>query len=57
MSEAPLVSTVIPTRNRPKLVKRAVSTALNQTYSPVEVVVVVDGPDPLTAQELAGITE
>jgi glycosyltransferase involved in cell wall biosynthesis len=44
----PLVSAVIPTRNRPELVCRAVRSALNQTYPNIEVVVVIDGPDPVT---------
>jgi glycosyltransferase involved in cell wall biosynthesis len=44
----PLVSTVIPTRNRPELVCRAVRCALNQTHPHLEVVVVIDGPDPET---------
>jgi glycosyltransferase involved in cell wall biosynthesis len=39
------VSAVIPTRNRPELVSRAVRSALAQTFRDLEVVVVVDGPD------------
>lgn len=57
MPDTPLVSTVIPTRNRPELVKRAVLSALNQTYSNIEVVVVVDGPDPLTSQQLKELSD
>src|ERR1700761_5560426 len=48
----PLVTAVIPTRNRPELVLRAVRSALGQTYSNLEVVVVVDGPDPATVAAL-----
>lgn len=48
----PLVSAVIPTRNRPDLVCRAVRSALAQTYQNIEVVVVIDGPDPATASAL-----
>jgi glycosyltransferase involved in cell wall biosynthesis len=44
---------VIPTRNRPDLVSRAVSSALGQTYQDIEVIVVVDGPDDATTLELA----
>src|ERR1700756_3334933 len=47
-----LVTAVIPTRNRPELVCRAVRSALNQTYPNLEVVVVVDGPDPATVAAL-----
>ena len=57
MSDKPLVSAVIPTRGRPELVKRAVRSALNQTYSSLEVVVVVDGPDGSTCRELATISD
>ena len=45
MIETQLVSVVIPTRNRPQLLLRALSSALSQTYKKLEVVVVVDGPD------------
>ncbi len=48
----PLVTAVIPTRNRPELVLRAVRSALAQTYANLEVVVVIDGPDPSTVQAL-----
>ena len=53
----PLVSAVIPTRNRPDLVCRAVRSALGQTYSSLEVVVVVDGPDPATVEALQALKE
>jgi len=53
----PLVSTVIPTRNRPRLVTRAVQSAIKQTYQNIEVVVVVDGPDSLTTEALRTITD
>jgi glycosyltransferase involved in cell wall biosynthesis len=49
------VSTVIPSRNRPDLVGRAVRSALDQTHRSVEVIVVIDGPDEATEQELARI--
>ena len=38
-----LVSTVIPVRNRPQLLREAVESVLAQTYRPVEVIVVDDG--------------
>lgn len=47
------VSVVIPSRNRPGLVGRAVGSALGQTLPSVEVVVVIDGPDDATRQALA----
>ncbi len=52
-----LVSAVIPTRNRPKLVVRAVQSALAQTWSNLEVIVVVDGPDPATIAALQALGE
>jgi glycosyltransferase involved in cell wall biosynthesis len=52
-----LVSAVIPTRNRPELVLRAIRSALSQTYGNLEVVVVVDGPDPATRAGLKTIAD
>jgi glycosyltransferase involved in cell wall biosynthesis len=50
-----MVSVVIPTRNRPGLVGRAVHSALNQSFSRIEVIVVIDGPDEKTVQVLGQI--
>jgi glycosyltransferase involved in cell wall biosynthesis len=52
-----MVSAVIPTRNRPKLISRAVLSALNQTLRTIEVIVVIDGPDENTALVLAQIDD
>ena len=57
MSSDVLVSVVIPTRNRPKLVCRAVRSVLNQTYKSLEIIVVIDGPDPATLQALETLGE
>lgn len=51
----PLVSAVIPTRNRPELVLRAVRSALAQTYANIEVIVVIDGPDQATVSALEAV--
>lgn len=51
----PTVSVIIPTRNRAELVVRAVGSALAQTYDNLEVVVVIDGPDPESAGAVRGI--
>ncbi len=48
----PLVSVIIPTYQRKDLVKRAVSSALSQTYRDVEVIVVDDGSTDGTKEEL-----
>jgi len=55
LETAPLVSAVIPTLNRPALVLNAVKSALRQTYTNMEVVVVIDGPDYETRAALARI--
>lgn len=47
-NQAPRVSAIIPTRNRPELVRRAVRSVLGQTFEHVEAIVVVDGHDPTT---------
>ncbi len=54
---SPLITVVIPTRGRADLVVRAVQSALRQTYSGVEVIVVVDGPDGVTVERLEGLGE
>jgi len=41
-----MVSVVIATRNRPRLLVRAVESALSQTLREIEVLVVLDGPQP-----------
>ena len=53
----PLITAVIPTRGRAGIVARAVRSALNQTYPHVEVIVVVDGPDPVTVATLKAIDD
>ncbi|MEH6910999.1 MAG: glycosyltransferase [Oceanicoccus sp.] len=41
--EKPLVSVYIPTHKRPKLLKRAISSVVNQSYSNIEIIVSSDG--------------
>lgn len=53
----PLVSVVIPTRNRPKLVLRAIHSVLNQTFREIELIVVVDGPDEATVATMRSIED
>ena len=53
----PLVSVVIPTRNRPYLVARAVHSALTQSLHKIEVIVVIDGPDEITLNILDQIDD
>jgi glycosyltransferase involved in cell wall biosynthesis len=53
----PLVSAVIPTHGRPGLLACAVRSALHQTWPNMEVIVVVDGPDPATASQLEALAD
>lgn len=55
MSSSPDVSVVIPTRDRPALVLRAVRSALAQTHRDLEIIVVIDGSDPRTVACLAQV--
>jgi glycosyltransferase involved in cell wall biosynthesis len=54
---SPLVSAIIPTCNRPDLLLRAVRSALSQTHTNLEVIVVIDGPDAVTNAALASIAD
>ena len=51
----PHVSVVIPTIGRPQLVGRAIRSALDQSVPPLEVIVVVDGPDDATVRAVRQI--
>jgi len=53
----PLVSAVIPTRNRPQLILRAVGSVLRQTYKNIEIIVVIDGSDPATEESLSTVKD
>lgn len=57
VSDELIVSVVIPTVKRPELVMRAVRSALAQTLKPIEVIVVIDGPDEATRKALAAVDE
>ncbi len=56
-ADRPLVSAVIPTRNRPELLAGAIRSALRQTWTHLEVIVVVDGPDEGTISFLNRLTD
>jgi len=53
----PLISVVIPTKGRPELLGRAVKSVLAQTIADLEVIVVVDGDDPATVEQLSLVTD
>ena len=54
MGSRPLVSVVIPTYNRARLVQEAVASVLAQSYRPLELIVVDDGSTDATGAALAG---
>jgi len=54
---SPLVSVVIPTRNRQQLLARSLASASNQTYKNIEIIVVIDGPDPATVDYLTTVPD
>jgi len=54
MSSSPIVTVVIPTRNRSELLRRSVASVLAQTVADFELIVVDDGSDePVRAADLA----
>ena len=52
MSETPLVSVIVRTKDRPKLLKKALQSIAAQTYRPIEVVLVNDGGCDLDVEEM-----
>jgi glycosyltransferase involved in cell wall biosynthesis len=53
MDRTPLVSVIIPTYNRAEMVCRAIDSALSQTYTNKEIIVVDDGSTDQTPDRLA----
>ena len=53
----PLVSVVIPTLHRPKLLLRAVDSVLLQTHREIELIIVVDGPDADTVDAARSVND
>lgn len=54
-SNDPLVSIIVRTKDRPKLLARALQTIASQTYRPIEVVLVNDGGCDLDTENLRSI--
>ena len=52
-----LVSVVVPTLDRPKLLLRAINSALRQTHQEIEVIVVVDKPDQDTVSAVQSVRD
>lgn len=57
VSTSPLVSVVIPTYNRERLLPRAISSVLAQTIPDFELLIVDDGSEDNTAQVVAGYSD
>ncbi len=55
MSENPLVSIIVRTKDRPKLLERAMQSIAEQDYRPIEVILVNDGGCYLDIEKLNGI--
>ncbi|WP_137285797.1 glycosyltransferase family 2 protein [Halorussus salinisoli] len=55
VQETPLVSVIIPTYERPDFLKTAVESVLDQTYDPIELIVVDDGSKTSVEASLDGI--
>ncbi len=52
-----LVSVIIPTLDRPKLLLRAIDSVLRQTHHDIEVIVVVDRPSPETLSAVRTVSD
>ncbi len=52
-----LISVIIPTLDRPKLLLRAIDSVLSQTHHDIEVIVVVDRPSPETLAAVKAIND
>lgn len=57
MSDDALVSVILPTHGRPQLVRRALSSALQQTLREIEIIVIIDGPDPSTDETITRFSD
>lgn len=57
MNKPPIISVIIPTRNRPDTLRRAISSVRAQTHKDIEIIIVIDGPDEQTNNELAKLND
>jgi glycosyltransferase involved in cell wall biosynthesis len=57
MQRAIDISVVIPTKNRPDLLARAVRSATTQTICNIEIIIVLDGPGESTIKAMALLTD
>ena len=52
VNSSDLISIVIPTFNREKMITDALNTCINQTYRPIEIIVVDDGSTDKTSEKI-----
>ena len=52
-----MISVIIPTLDRPKLLLRAIESVLRQTHRDIEVIVVVDRPSPETFAAVQAVSD
>ena len=57
MTALPSVSVVVPTRNRPQLLNRAITSVKIQDIDNIEIIVVLDGPDETTRSLLSDFSD
>jgi len=57
MTTTPVVSVIIPTRNRAHVLRRSIESVLNQTFSNLELIVVDDASEDLTASLVTAIRD
>lgn len=55
LENSPLVSIIVRTKDRPKLLRKALQSISGQTYRPIEVVLINDGGCDLDIEEINGI--
>ncbi|MEM7062780.1 MAG: glycosyltransferase family 2 protein [Cyanobacteria bacterium P01_B01_bin.77] len=53
----PVISVVIPTFRRPQLLLRAAKSVLTQTFTNIELIIVIDGQDPITRRAVATLRD
>jgi len=56
MKEYPLISVILPTHNRAKYIRRAIESAMGQSYSNIELIVINDASTDNTLEIISGMS-